>query len=167
MELPRRTPWCGGAPVRHVRIGGHCEFHWAGSRDPGATVMTKRTPLWVWWIALTWLISLPWSGFTLAPQWSRVHRVPFTDPADRPRDFVLNVLFFVPFGYSFARTRRRLLAPLAAALVSLSAEATQLFGTVRYPSTTDVSAAIVGAALGAIVVRWAQPLDEIRSSHTP
>ena len=118
--------------------------------------MTKRLPLWVWWIALTWVISLPWAGFTIQPQWARVHWVPFTDPADRLRDFVLNVLFFVPFGYSFARTRRWVLAPLAAAVVSLSAEATQLFGTVRFPSATDVTAAIVGAAVGGVLVRSAQ-----------
>jgi len=129
--------------------------------------VTKRIPLWVWWIVLTWLISLPWTGFTLDPQWSRVHWVPFTDPADRPRDFILNVLFFVPFGYSFARTRRWPLAPFAAGIVSLSAEATQLFGTVRYPSATDVMAAIVGAAIGAVFVRWAQPFHEAPSSNTP
>jgi glycopeptide antibiotics resistance protein len=129
--------------------------------------MTRRIPLWAWWIVLTCLISLPWTGFTLEPQWSRVHWVPFTDPADRPRDFILNVFFFVPFGYSYARKQRWQLAPVAAALVSLSAEATQLFGTVRYPSATDVLAAIVGASLGAAVVRWMQPFDEIRSSNTP
>jgi VanZ family protein len=46
-------------------------------------------------------------------------------------------------------------APVAA-LVSLSAEATQLFGTVRYPSATDVTAAVVGATFGAALVGFAQ-----------
>ena len=114
-------------------------------------------PLWVWWIALAWLISLPWRGFTLEPQWSRVHWIPFTDPADRSRDFILNVLFFLPFGFSFGRTRRWHTVALAAALVSLSAEATQLFGTVRYPSATDVTAAVIGAVLGAAALRRAGP----------
>jgi glycopeptide antibiotics resistance protein len=118
--------------------------------------VTKRLPLWIWWIPLTWAISLPWSGFTVQPQWSRVHWIPFTDPADAPRDFLLNVLLFVPFGFSFARTRRAALAPIAAALVSVTAEATQLFGTVRYPSATDVTAAVIGAAMGAIVAWVAQ-----------
>ena len=113
----------------------------------------RRLPLWVWWIPFAWLISLPWRGFTIAPQWSRVHWIPFTDPADRPRDFVLNVLFFVPFGVSLGRTRTWYVVALGAALVSLSAEATQLFGTVRYPSATDVTAAVVGATLGAALVR--------------
>ena len=124
--------------------------------DRGANAVTKRIPLWIWWIPLTWAISLPWSGFTVQPQWSRVHWIPFTDPADAPRDFLLNVLLFVPFGFSFARTRRAPLAPIAAALVSVTAEATQLFGTVRYPSATDVTAAVIGAVMGAIVAWVAQ-----------
>ena len=115
----------------------------------------RRLPLWVWWIPLAWVISLPWRGFTLAPQWSRVHWIPFTDPADRPRDFVLNVLFFVPFGVSLGRSQRMHAVALAAALVSLSAESTQLFGTVRYPSATDVTAAVIGASVGAALVRFA------------
>lgn len=114
----------------------------------------RRVPLWVWWIPLAWLISLPWRGFTIVPQWSRVHWIPFTDPADRPRDFVLNILFFVPFGASLGRTRAWYVVAAGAALVSLSAEATQLFGSVRYPSATDVSAAVVGATLGAAFVRF-------------
>ena len=113
-------------------------------------------PLWVWWIPFAWAISLPWRGFTIVPQWSRVHWIPFTDPADRPRDFLLNVLFFVPFGLSLGRTQTGYVVALGAALVSLSAEATQLFGTVRYPSATDVTAAVVGAMLGAVFVRLAQ-----------
>jgi glycopeptide antibiotics resistance protein len=120
-----------------------------------AAAGTRRIPLWVWWIPLAWLISLPWSGFTIVPQWSRVHWIPFTDPADRPRDFVLNVLFFVPFGASLGRAQQWYVVALAAALVSLSAEATQLFGTVRYPSATDVTAAVIGATAGALFVRFA------------
>lgn len=127
----------------------------------------RKAPVWVWWIPLTWLISLPWRGFTLEPQWTRVHWIPFTDPADRPRDFALNVLFFMPFGYSFARRRSWLLAPAVAAAVSLTAEATQLFGSVRYPSATDVTAAVIGAALGAILFRSMQPFRDIRSSNSP
>jgi glycopeptide antibiotics resistance protein len=82
-----------------------------------------------------------------------VHPIPFTDPADRLRDLAANVALFVPFGYLFARDRGRRfgipLAVLAATVVSLSAEATQLFSTMRYPSATDVVAAMAGAAAGA------------------
>ena len=107
----------------------------------------------MWWIPVVWVISSPWVGFTTQPQWHRVHFVPLTDPADKPRDVVANVLLFVPFGYSAAGRRAKgsgfLFALGAAAAVSLSAEASQLFSTERYPSATDVAAAIVGSALGA------------------
>lgn len=109
----------------------------------------RSVPLWAWWIPLVWAISLPWAGLTRHPQWSRVHLVPFTDPADRPRDMLANIALFVPFGYSLARQRRWPVVLIAAAGVSLTAEATQLFGTVRYPSATDVTAAVIGAAAGA------------------
>ena len=111
--------------------------------------------MWVWWIAVVWLISSPWVGFTGHPQWHRVHPVPFSDPADKVRDIAANMLLFVPFGYSAAGRRGSasgfLFAIGAAAAVSLSAEASQLFSTARYPSATDVCAALVGAAIGAAV----------------
>jgi glycopeptide antibiotics resistance protein len=95
---------------------------------------------------------------TARPQWSRVHWVPFGDPADKPRDVIANVALFVPFGYSFAGGRsgryRIAGALLAATAVSLSAEATQLFSTSRFPSATDVSAAIAGAVAGAVWRAW-------------
>ena len=113
----------------------------------------SRSALWVWWIPLVWIVSSPWVGFTGKPQWHRVHLVPLGDPSDKPRDVLANVLLFVPFGYSAAGRRSArsgfLFAIGAAAAVSLTAEASQLFSTQRYPSATDVSAAMVGAAIGA------------------
>lgn len=110
--------------------------------------------LWLLWIPLVWLLSFPWIGFTLEPQWHRVHFVPLTDPGDKPRDMIANVLLFVPFGYSVARRRKPLealrRAAALAAVVSISAEAMQLFSTERYPSATDVSAAILGSLAGAL-----------------
>jgi len=100
-------------------------------------------------------VSLPWIGFTPEPQWRRVHLVPLTDPADKFRDVAANILLFLPFGYLVAR-RRPAASALGtacgfAAVLSVSAEATQLFSTERYPSATDVSAAIVGSLAGACV----------------
>ncbi len=113
----------------------------------------REIPLWCWWIPLVVLLSLPWAGFVATPQWSRVHWIPFTDPADTPRDLLANIALFVPFGYSYARHRagrfRIVEALLAAAVVSVSAEATQLFSVLRYPSATDVIAAMAGASAGA------------------
>jgi glycopeptide antibiotics resistance protein len=109
--------------------------------------------LWVWWIPLVCAISAPWVGFTRQPQWGRVHLIPFTDPADDVKDLLANVLLFVPFGYSAAGRRGRgsgfAFAVAAAAAVSILAESTQLFSTQRYPSATDVSAAVAGSAIGA------------------
>jgi glycopeptide antibiotics resistance protein len=105
----------------------------------------------VWWILVVWAASFP-VGLTTTPQWQRVHLVPFTDPADKLRDLAINLLLFAPFGYSFVdRPGRLRWLPLAAAAVSASAELSQLFSTVRYPSGTDVVYAIVGALAGGVL----------------
>jgi glycopeptide antibiotics resistance protein len=108
-----------------------------------------RIPLWVWWIPVVLIASFP-LGLTPVPQWDRVHLVPFTDPADKVEDFAVNILLFLPFGFSFARDRGLAWLPLAAGLVSAGAELSQLFSTVRYPSGTDVTYAVVGAAVGGL-----------------
>jgi glycopeptide antibiotics resistance protein len=116
-----------------------------------------RVPLWCWWTLLVWIVSFPWSGLTSQPRRSYT-LVPFTDPADKPSDVIINLLLFLPFGFSFAG-RPGLKAPvvaagIAAAIVSTSAEAVQLFSTVRYPSATDVTCAIAGSVAGAICRRF-------------
>lgn len=110
-----------------------------------------RVPFWCWWILLVFLLSAPWIGFTPDAQWDRLNLVPFADPKDKPRDLILNIGLFVPFGFSFLSNsrRRRLLATAGAAvLVSVCAEAPQLFSTLRHPSTTDVLAAVLGSLAG-------------------
>ena len=124
-------------------------------------VRLRGVPLWVWWIPLVWAISIPWVGSTSHPQWSRVHPIPFTDPADRPHDFVANVALFLPFGYSYARRGRWGMAILVAALVSISAEATQLYSVERFPSATDVTAAVIGAAIGAVPASLARKRTDL------
>ena len=120
----------------------------------------RRIPIWCWWIAVVWAVSIPWVGFTTTPEWNRVHWIPFTDPADKPRDLIANVVLLLPFGISFARgrrgNRRFTDTALAAAALSISAEATQLFGTLRYPSATDVTAAVAGALAGAAWMAWVE-----------
>jgi glycopeptide antibiotics resistance protein len=128
-----------------------------GRFEPRLPVLREHAPLWIWWIPLVWVISFPWVGCTPRPQWSRVHLVPFADPADRPRDIIANVALFVPFGYSYARRGPWWKAIVIAALVSTTAEATQLFSTDRFPSATDVTAGLVGVALGAMVCRVIRP----------
>ncbi|MGH9372217.1 MAG: VanZ family protein, partial [Vicinamibacterales bacterium] len=102
----------------------------------------RRVPLWMWWIPIVWIVSFPF-GLTAEPQWHRVHAIPFSDPADKIEDLVINLLLFVPFGYVFWGWRRSVgLLGLTAAAISISAEILQLFSTVRYPSGTDVACAI-------------------------
>lgn len=114
-------------------------------------------PLWVWWVPVVVGLSLPVFGFTRQPQWGRVHLVPFTDPEDKPRDELVNIAMYVPFGYLYARGRRMPQAMLGVVLwafvVSVGAEATQLFSIERNPSGTDVSMGVAGAALGAVLTR--------------
>jgi glycopeptide antibiotics resistance protein len=111
--------------------------------------LPARIPLWAWWIPVVLIASFP-LGPTAIPQWDRVHLVPFTDPADKVEDLAINILLFVPFGYSFARDRGLAWLPVAAGFVSAIAELTQLFSTIRYPSGTDVFYAVVGAVAGGL-----------------
>jgi glycopeptide antibiotics resistance protein len=120
----------------------------------------RGVPLWWWWSALVVLVSAPWIGFTDEPQWDRLNLLPFSDPEDKPRDVIANVLMFVPFGYSYFKHARgrRVAATLAMAmLVSVVAEVPQLFSTLRNPSTTDVAMAAIGASLGAALRRLREP----------
>ncbi len=126
---------------------------------PEAGVVRRwRLPVWVWWIPVVVGLSLPVFGFTPHPQWQRVHLVPFTDPDDKPRDELVNIAMYVPFGYLYARRRRMpqllLGVVLWSAVVSVGAEATQLFSIERNPSATDVSMGVVGSVAGALLARW-------------
>ena len=100
--------------------------------------------------------SGPWFGLVDRPQWQRVTWVPFHGFEDRPSDVLVNFLLFVPFGWSFAKTRGvgRSVAVVtvatiaAAAVVSIVVEIPQLFYRLRDPSATDVVMAMCGAAAG-------------------
>ena len=124
-------------------------------------MLRRSPPLWLFWVILVWIVSFPWIGFTPEPQWHRVHLVPLSDPADKFRDMVANVLLFLPFGFSAGRRRlvgRAVVRALALAfIVSVIAEGTQLFSTRRYPSATDVSAALLGSLLGVMATVWLRP----------
>ena len=98
--------------------------------------------------------SGPWYGVVREPQWSRVTWIPFHGAEDKPRDMVVNVLLFVPFGWSFAKSRPRRgatgRAVLAAGLVSIAVEIPQLLFRLRDPSATDLVMAMCGAAAGSL-----------------
>ena len=103
--------------------------------------------------------SGPWFGIVDRPQWHRVTWVPFHGFEDRPSDVLVNFLLFVPFGWSFAKTRgvarhsagAVIAASLAsAAIVSIAVEIPQLFYRLRDPSATDVVMAMIGAGAGSL-----------------
>ena len=106
--------------------------------------------VWFAWWSVWALLTLPWRGLESAPQWQRVEWLPFSFA--RPRDWALNLLFFVPFGVMgvAAGWRSRRVVVLGA-LVALVAEAVQLFSRYRFPATTDVVLDVMGVALGVVV----------------
>ena len=119
---------------------------------------------WPFWILIIAIVSGPWFGIVNRPQWQRVTWIPFHGFEDKPKDIVANFLLFVPFGWSFAKSRRagaRMAAAVAAAtLVSIAVEIPQLFYKLRDPSATDVFMAICGAAVGSLsaqALHWCDP----------
>jgi glycopeptide antibiotics resistance protein len=110
---------------------------------------------WPFWILVVIVASGPWFGIVHHAQWSRVTWLPFQGFEDKPRDMAVNFLLFVPFGWSFAKSRPRGLAAIgmtmaAAALVSVAVEIPQLFYRLRDPSATDVLMAICGAGAASL-----------------
>jgi glycopeptide antibiotics resistance protein len=107
--------------------------------------------------------TMPWSTYYVGhSHWARVEWVPFSKTF-RPLDLLLNILLFVPFGYSAFATlgseaarsmgRRNQIGIVAAAfLLSLAVELFQVYCHARLPTMTDVISNTGGALLGA---RWA------------
>jgi glycopeptide antibiotics resistance protein len=113
-----------------------------------------RIRSWPFWILVVFVVSGPWFGIVREPQWARVTWIPFHGFEDKPRDMLVNFMLFVPFGWSFIKSRTGahgiLLAMTAAAAVSLAVEVPQLFYRLRDPSATDLVMAICGAAAGSL-----------------
>ena len=121
--------------------------------------------------------TMPWSAYYVGhSHWAQVEWVPFSRMV-RPDDFLLNMLLFLPFGFSVyltaavaggskppavldapdrpigpARRRRLLLAVVSGAMLSASVELFQVYCHGRLPTTTDIVSNTLGAWLGA---RWA------------
>ena len=114
----------------------------------------RRIRSWPLWVAVIAVASGPWFGIVRHPQWDRLTLVPFTGSEDKPKDMAVNMLLFVPFGWSFAKSRVGRVSTAAAigaaALVSIAVEIPQLFYKLRDPSATDVTMAMIGAALGSL-----------------
>jgi glycopeptide antibiotics resistance protein len=109
---------------------------------------------WPFWILVIAVASGPWFGIVRDPQWDRVTWIPFRGFEDKPTDVVQNFLLFLPFGWSFMKSRRGLpgvaAAAWAAIAVSIAVEIPQLFYRLRDPSATDVFMAMCGSAVGSL-----------------
>lgn len=121
--------------------------------------------------------TMPWSAYYVGhSHWAQVEWVPFSRLV-RPDDFLLNILLFLPFGFSLylwsvagdvrvgsaepapdrqprVRAQRRRIAGVvgAAILLSASVELFQVYCHGRLPTTTDILSNTIGAFLAA---RWA------------
>lgn len=98
---------------------------------------------------------VPWASWTDHAHWDRVEWLPFTRNV-RLRDVLLNVLFYVPFGYFLAArhaasSRAKVVVSAAALAFALSAvtEISQVFSHGRFPAVTDVVTNTAGAIIGA------------------
>ena len=123
--------------------------------DDGRRVIRGRTArvLLAAWIALLVAILVPWFDVTDHTHWSKVNWIPLGPPL-RPFDIVANFAVFVPYGLLWRRSAFRSLwlgLPVAFALgvlLSVSAEAAQLYSHSRIPSATDVATNAVGIVVG-------------------
>ncbi len=80
------------------------------------------------------------------PQWADLHLFSIA-----PYDFLANIAGFVPVGIVLAALGP-VWAVMAAALLSMFVETSQLVALYRFTSLTDVAANVLGAILGVIVV---------------
>jgi glycopeptide antibiotics resistance protein len=111
------------------------------------------------WVGMILLVVVPWFTYQNHSHWAGVTWIPFLSPPFKPRDIVLNTLFYMPFGFFLLRgyqRRTRFDAAIAGLVLSALTELTQVYGHYRFPTTTDIVCNTLGAYLGAM---WAQRRD--------
>ena len=109
---------------------------------------------WIAWYVVWAGFALPWAEAGMTPHWERVQWIPFQ--MVRPRDVVLNLLFFVPFGALGVLSAWRVASVLlAAAAVAGFTEAVQVFAPDRWPSATDLLLNLAGTLTGLAAARSA------------
>lgn len=110
-----------------------------------------RPLLWLAWVAGLLFFGVPWTSFVGHAHWSQVRWVPFKPGTFRIIDSLLNILYFVGFGWLWATGRggtSRVAGVILAAAFSVSIELLQVFSHSRIPSVSDVASNTLGAALG-------------------
>ena len=114
---------------------------------------TMRCTLWVIGIALILAVTtMPWSSYVGHSHWDRVNWIPFSD---HPLlEIFGNVALFFPFGYFFPRARHDAspkfwaLPIIIGGMLSTGVEFFQVYTHSRFPSTTDISANLLGVIFG-------------------
>jgi glycopeptide antibiotics resistance protein len=119
------------------------------------------------WSAVIVAATVPWTDFVGHTHWQNVQWIPFRSPPVKLIDVAVNIAFYAPFGYQFARgfaPRARVLhAIVLAGALSLVLEWSQLYSHSRFPSTQDVVCNVMGAWLGA----WCAATGRRRSHNVP
>jgi glycopeptide antibiotics resistance protein len=115
--------------------------------------------------ALIMLGTFPWDLQDHA-HWNRVAWLPFATGIVRPLDLLVNLLIYLPLGYTLQAARGpgdlRARVGATAFALSLLLEISQVWSHVRFPSATDVVMNVVGAVAGASMwlARAARPVRE-------
>jgi glycopeptide antibiotics resistance protein len=104
------------------------------------------------WVAAIIVVCVPFLDFHGHTHWAKVAWIPFVSPPIKTPDLLANVALYLPFGFLWAqdaaapRALRGII--LAAAVLSISVEFSQLFSHSRFPSSTDVVCNVIGAVAG-------------------
>lgn len=104
------------------------------------------------WSAVVVAATVPWTDLVGHAHWRKVQWIPFFSPPVKAIDIIVNVLLYVPFGYTWMRAspfRVRLWHAAALAFVlSFAVESSQLYSHSRFPSVQDVLCNVCGAWVG-------------------
>ena len=109
----------------------------------------------VWRVLLSiWLLGWAYFGFPKDQVTAaRLDRVEWVPELHKPRDMVLNFVYYVFFGVLLSRLGvRPWVAVAAAAGFSALTEISQIFSLSRYPSATDLVVNIAGAVTGVVAL---------------
>ena len=105
------------------------------------------------WSALIIAATVPTKDFVGHTHWQKVQWIPFISPPVKLVDVVVNIVLYVPFGYTLARASgprfRAWHAVMLAGALAATLEWSQLYSHSRFPSVQDVVCNVFGTWGGA------------------